>query len=491
MLENHTDPTLQNHDEPGAAQEPPSAEFLEAMRKLDHVLPIPNVGQKLHAVIRSISGDHAFADYGGRSEASIELKHLRSPEGDLVVEIGQRIEAVVVANEEGVVLAPNLVPDHSDVVRQLRDAQRSGIPVSAKVVGVNAGGVDVQVGGMRAFCPVSQIDATYCPDPSVFIGQTLEFRIQQVDDAGRRIVLSRRALLQEKKEEAAAQLRASLRAGEERDGTVVRLERFGAFVDLGGMDGMVHVSEISHDRVQTPEDVLKVGDRVRVRVLEIGRTEKGRDRISLSIKAAQADPWLSARTELQDGKSVSGRVVRLADFGAFVQILPGVEGLLHVTEIRDEPLGHPSEVLKEGETIEVRILSIDEPRRRISLSMRTPGTAVSFVQAIGTTVEGIVRAHKPYGVFIDLPGFGARTSGLLPLEESGVGRGGDLVKRFPVGEKIKVTVDQIDEKGRMRLALPAETAGRAPVAGGPKRGAGGAMAEALRRAMEGSQKPSA
>jgi ribosomal protein S1 len=131
MLENHTDPTLEDPNEPGTTREAVSPEFAEAIRGLDRVLPIPNVGQRLHAVIRSISGDHAFADYGGRSEATIETKHLRSPDGTLLAEIGQRIEAVVVSNEEGVVLAPSLVLGPSDAVRQLRDAQRSGTPVSA------------------------------------------------------------------------------------------------------------------------------------------------------------------------------------------------------------------------------------------------------------------------------------------------------------------------------------------------------------------------
>ncbi|MBM3286193.1 MAG: S1 RNA-binding domain-containing protein [Candidatus Eisenbacteria bacterium] len=463
------------------------ADFLEVLRDLDTVLPIPDVGQRVHAKILSLGDDTAFLDYGGRSEATMETRHLRKPDGSLQAKIGDTIDAYVVANEDTVVLSPAFIPSHDDGLEILREALRSGAPVSGKVSGVNAGGLEIDLGGRRAFCPVSQIDLGYCPDASVYVGQTLEFKILDLGDKGRRIVVTRRALLQAQRDEAAVKLRASLFVGMEREGTVARLEPFGAFVDLGGIDGMVHVSEISHDRVAHPSESLKAGDRVRVRILELGKDAKGRDRISLSIKAAQQDPWHELPEEIRANAKLSGEVVRMADFGAFVRLRPGIEGLLHISEIGDDTLAHPRDALREGQVIDVKVLSVDPSKRRISLSMRE-NVEKSPLAHIGKTLEGVVRAHKPYGAFIDLPSLGSRVSGLLPLEEAGVGRGPGLAKRLPLGDRVEVTVLQIDEKGRIRLGIP-QTGGAQAAGPAASRGVPSAMAEALRRALQQKDQP--
>jgi small subunit ribosomal protein S1 len=268
------------------------------------------------------------------------------------------------------------------------------------------------------------------------------------------------------------------------------MEAFGAFIDLGGIDGMVHVSEISHDRVADPSAALKVGDKVHVRILEIGKDAKGRDRISLSIKAAQQDPWTMIPEEIAPNATLAGRIVRLADFGAFVRLAAGIEGLIHVSEMGNGQARHPREVVREEQEVQVRVLNVDHEKRRISLSIRERVEESGSTPRIGMTVEGLIRAHKPYGVFIDLPSFGSRVSGLLPLEETGIRKGGDLSKRYPAGGKIDVTLQMIDEKGRIRLVIP----GAAPAAAakaapqGQGRGAGSAMADALRRALEAQQK---
>jgi small subunit ribosomal protein S1 len=466
------------------------ADFLEALRLRETVLPVPDVGQRLHAKLVSIGEETAFLDYGGRSEAIMETRHLRSEEGELRSKVGDKVEAYVIANEEGVVLAPAFVPGPDEALQALREAQRSGIPITGKVKGVNAGGLDVDMSGKRAFCPASQIELGYCPDASVFVGKTLEFKVTEFAENGRRIVVSRKVLLQQQKEENAAKLRDSLAPGDEREGTVARLEDFGAFIDLGGLDGMVHVSEISHDRVNNPADVLKVGDKVRVRVLEIGKDQKGRDRISLSIKAAQQDPWTQIPDEIVANATLTGRIVRLAEFGAFVRLSAGIEGLVHVSEMGNGQARHPREVAREEQEVQVRVLAVDHEKRRISLSMRDSVEESGETPRVGMTVEGRIRAHKPYGVFIDLPAFGHRVSGLLPLEETGVRKGGDLTKRYPPGEPIEVTLQQIDEKGRIRLSIPGVVNAPAArtTAQGPTRGAGSAMAEALRRALEAQQK---
>jgi small subunit ribosomal protein S1 len=484
---------------------PEENEQAAAMRDAGMILPIPDLGQRLHATVRVIGEETTFLDYGGRSEATIETRHLRGPDGKILAEIGERIEAYVIANEEGVVLAPAMAPPPNESLAVLREAHLSAIPVMGKVVTVNAGGLEIDLSKNRAFCPASQIETGHCADPSTYVGQTLEFRILEFGDMGRRIVVSRRALLLQKRDEQAARLRETLKEGDECDGTVVRMEAFGAFVDLGGVDGMVHVSEVSHDRVNHPQEAIKIGDKVRVRILQIGKDAKGRDRISLSVKAAMDDPWSNLPAEVSEGAPFTGKVVRLADFGAFVRLIPGVEGLLHTSEIRNEPTAHPREVLKEGEEITGRILKIDLPRKRISLSTRDADAGVPAGRpagpVVGETYEGVIRAHKPYGVFIDIPSLGDRVSGLLPLEEAGGGRGAELNRRYPAGDKVDVIIRLIDEKGRIRLGIPTGI----PAASQQGRGGGGfggqsqqaqaaapratagAMADAFRKAIEGRQ----
>ena len=459
--------------------------FREAMGRKEQVVPTPEVGEKVRGKILSIGEEDCFVDFGGRSEATIATSQLRDPEGGITVAAGEEIEAYVVSNDDGVVLALSFTAPPEKALQALREAHAAELPVTGTVSAINPGGAEVDLSGVRAFCPVSQLDLGFTPDPSAFVGKSLEFRILEFGEGGRRIVVSRKTLLLRKKDEQAARIRESLHVGEVREGTVVRLEPFGAFVDLGGIDGMVHVSEISHDRVRQPSDVLSVGQPVRVQVLEIGKDAKGRDRISLSIKATRQDPWIDAADQLQVGSTVTGTVVRLAEFGAFVRLLPGLEGLLHVSEIRDDRVAHPRDALQEGQTVDVRILGIDLHKRRISLSMRQPGAkgAKGAKARVGERAEGQIRAHKPYGIFIDLPAFGPRVSGLLPLEETGLPRGGDIEKKYPAGQAIEVVIQQIDEKGRIRLAIPSSTSG----AGGANlgnRGVTSAMADALRRAME-------
>jgi len=476
-----TEPQQAPSPNPETQTEEERQQLREAIEKSTDLLPIPQLGEKLHATLTVIGEEHCFVDYGGRSEASIETKHLKGADGELTAAVGEKIEAYVISNEDGVVLAPTFTPSADEGLQALRDAHKASLPVSGKITGVNPGGVDVEIAGKRTFCPVSQMDVVHVPDPSAFIGQTHDFLITEFGEGGRRIVVSRRVLLKQKQEEAAARVRESLRVGEVRDGKVVRIESYGAFVDLGGLDGMVHVSEVSHDRVPHPSSVLKIGDAVRVQVLEVGKDPKGRNRISLSIKGAQQDPWLDVAHLLPEGQTVEGKIMRVTEFGAFVRLLPGVEGLVHVSEISDEPVSDPRRVLKESDEAKVRILGVDTQRRRISLTMRLDAPT-SGKPRVGETVSGVVRTHKPYGIFIDLPSYGSRTSGLLPIEETGESKGSNLSKKFPSGEKIKVMIQQIDERGRIRLAIPGSEAAQVRENLG-SRGVPSAMADALRRAL--------
>ena len=217
-----------------------------------------------------------------------------------------------------------------DAVKQSRAAE---VPVRGKVTAVNTGGLAVDVDGVRAFCPLSQIDAAYVEDPAPFVGRVLEFLVTEVDESRQRVIVSRKRLLQREQAERAQARLATLAVGQELEGTVARLEPFGAFVDLGGFDGLIHISELSHARLSHPRDAVAQGDRVKVKVLKLEPGKDGRPRVALSLKAATADPWATAAQAFKPGARVSGVVVRLADFGAFINLAPGVDGLVHVSQI--------------------------------------------------------------------------------------------------------------------------------------------------------------
>ena len=414
------------------------------------------VGTGVHGTLVTIGEEHSLVDFGGRSEGVIETRHLRDESGALRYGAGDTLDLWVVKADDQVILAPSLRADPRAALQQLRESLRAGIPVTGRVVDRNVGGLEVDLSGVRAFCPVSQIEAGYCADPSVYVGRTLDFLISSIDSARGNAVLSRKTLLVREQAQKAEQFIASLKAGDELEGTVARLEDFGAFVDLGGVDGLVHVSEIRHEHTVHPREALSKGQRVRVRVLRIDAGKDGRPRIALSIKAGAPDPWTGIETRFTAGERVRGRVVRLTDFGAFVNLAPGVDGLVHVSEAAPHPVKHVKEALAPGQEVEAIVRGVDPVKKRISLSIRealgVPGDEPRRVPAVGDAVEGFVAGIKPYGLFIDLPVYGHRVRGLAPQQETGEPRGADLGKRFKVGDRVAVEVIELRE-GKIRVSL--------------------------------------
>jgi small subunit ribosomal protein S1 len=314
------------------------------------------------------------------------------------------------------------------------------------------GGFRVALGeGMRAFCPISQIDLTFTEDPQKHVGQTYRFVVTQVKERGGDVVVSRKRLLEAEREEQAKKTRELLEPGVRLTGTVRSLKPYGAFLDVGGVEGLLHVSEISHARVSKPEDFLEVGQQVEVVVKEYS-AEKGR--LSLTRKPLEADPWDRVGEEFVEGGTYSGTVVRLADFGAFVELSPGLEGLLHVSELgAGRRIRHPSEAVSAGDTLRVRIQSIDAERGRISLA-QVLGEEADKLPALapGAVYTGIVDGHAAFGVFVILPGGLGR--GLLPREESGLERGADLTRELPLGASVEVQVLEVGQKeGKPRIRL--------------------------------------
>lgn len=416
-------------------------------------------GQLVTGTVVKISKDTVFVDLGGKSEGTAETDEFRDGEKNLTVKEGDEIQLRVASLREGEIrLSKAIKARGAAAVQILREAQQSRMPVEGRVAAVKKGGFDVDVSGIRAFCPLSQIDLQYTERPEEHVGARYPFRVMEVKERGRNVVVSRRAILQEEQEKKAKETMATLQAGEEREGKVTRVTDFGAFVDIGGIEGMVHVSEISHARVTRPAEVLRSGQIVRVKVLKIDPDKDGRPRIGLSLKALEVPPWEKG-FPFKEGEVIAGTVTRLADFGAFVEVAPGVDGLVHVSEISYERVPHPNRVLKEGDRVEVLVQKIDYEKRRISLSIkeamireRMAASEGEARQEVGQVLKGIVEDHKPYGIFVRLPQLGMQARGLLPMEELLESDRGDVKKRFPRGAEISVEIVEIGEDEKIRLS---------------------------------------
>ncbi len=330
-----------------------------------------SVGDEVSGVIVKVEDENSFVEYGSRDEAIIRTSELKGPDGELRYKVGDPIRAFAVATGDEILLSRGL--SRQDVQADLLyQAYKAGLPVEGRVDAVNKGGLGVTIeGDVRGFCPISHVDTQYVENAEEYRDQTLTFKIIEFRHQGRVIVLSRRALIEAEQDEAAGAVRSQLKKGAQLAGKVTRLESFGAFVDLGsGVEGLVHVSEISHQRVGHPQEVLEVGQQIQVAVLrtkDLGKRRK--ERISLSIKALEKDPWQEIKDQFAVGTVVTGKVDGLEDFGAFVELAEGVRGLVHVSEIADRRIGHPREVLSPEEEVKVVVLEVDDRRQRLRLSI--------------------------------------------------------------------------------------------------------------------------
>ncbi len=332
------------------------------------------VGQKVTATIVAIpeASEEVTLELGRKSSASISKADLFDENGVLQKKIGDKIDAFIVSMDAGEIFLSNSM-SHSFARDQALDtAFATKLPVKGKVAGINKGGFEVNVMGKKAFCPVSQMDRKFVANKELYIGREYDFLITK-KEGNHNIVVSRAALLEKAAEEAIKSLKKILAENQDAkvDGIVEEIRDIGAMIDLGGVTGMVHISEAGHGRLGSLHDVLKVGDKIKVKVLTIDETGQ-RPKIALSIKATLEDPWDVIETWFSEGESYLGKVVRLEAFGAFVELRPGIEGLIHVSEMSwMKRIRHPKDVLKNGDQVSVRILSIDKHNRRISLTMKS------------------------------------------------------------------------------------------------------------------------
>jgi len=417
---------------------------------LDAEQPAPDRPGKAPGVrvgkVIDIQRDDIFVDFGGKSQGVLQAVQFGD---DPLPGIGDEVEVVVERYDESEGLL--ILSREGAVVAATWGSIQPGQVVEAFVTGANTGGLELKFNGIRGFMPMSMIDIGRIEDTSPYMQTKMMCEIIEIDRRRKSVTLSRRKVLEAQAAEMRQQVLGELAEGKVVPGTVRSIMPYGAFVDLGGVDGLLHVSDMSYSRVEKPEDVVHVGQKVEVMILKLDREN---DRISLGLKQVQPDPWTAAAEKWPEGELVSGRVTRLADFGAFVELEPGVEGLVPISEMSFEKrIKHPSEVIKEGDTPQLRVLKVDPQRKRISLSIKRvgddPWVGASVRWPVDSVAEGVVTRFESFGAFVELaPG----VEGLVHVSEVSEHRVRHASEALRDGQLVQAKVLSVDEAQR-RISL--------------------------------------
>ncbi|HMK57101.1 MAG TPA: S1 RNA-binding domain-containing protein [Dissulfurispiraceae bacterium] len=425
------------HDNDAAGQE----SFAELLEKSSSRRSRLAPGEKVKARVVGISGETVYIDLGGKSDGIIDMAEFRNEDGSVSIKEGDMVEAHFVAVVDGGIKMTTLVRGHSTVkLAQIRGAFESGAAVTGDVKREIKGGFEVAVDGVKCFCPFSQIDLKGGREGGLYVGRAFPFKIIEFKEGGRTIVLSRRLLLQEEKAAAAARLKESLQLGQDISGRVSSLQNFGAFVDIGGIEGLIPTSELSWAKINKPSDTLSVGQEVTVRLIAI---DWEKNRLTLSIKALLPDPWEGVEGRYEVGSKVSGTIVRLTPFGAFVNLESGIDALIHLSNLgSSKRINHPKEVVSTGQEIEAYVLAVDGKAKKISLSVQPKAEPKKVTYPIaGEVIDGFIEKVMPFGVFVKI---GDGVTGLVPNSEMGTPRGTDHAKTFLPGSAMQVLVLDVD-----------------------------------------------
>ncbi|SDB51692.1 SSU ribosomal protein S1P [Desulfonatronum thiosulfatophilum] len=460
------------------------AEMFEASEM--EMKPELRVGNRIKGKIIAVGEEMVYVDTGTKSDGVIDKHELLDKDGAFSMREGDEVELYVVSMQGSQIRLARALGGEGGM-EQLQQAMEERIPVEGKIKEVCKGGFRVRVLDKIAFCPLSQVDKRPVTNPDDLVGQSMQFLITRIEERGRNIVVSRRVLLDLEQAQSLAEFLERTKVGDVLQGTVTRLAPFGAFVEVApGLEGLVHVSELGWSRNNSPEDVVAAGDQVTVKLLKVDDQGKGHVRLELSMKQAMEDPWAQIAADVQVGAKITGRVTNLAPFGAFVEILPGIEGLVHVSEMSYLKRVHkPGDVVAVGESVPVMVKSIDLQTKRIGLSMRDaegdPWDGLADRYKKGQVVQGILEKRETFGMFVQLePG----VVGLLPasrLERSA----DDIYSKAKPGETLPVAVDVVDlEKRRISLGLPDAEQNEDWKSHAVQEGPMGSLGEQLKKAME-------
>ena len=443
-----------------APQAPPSNDL---MIEVDGKL-VPNYaatirpfeeGDVVSGEVVRIDKDEVLVDIGYKSEGVIpahELSIRRSVDPAEEVTLGEKVDALVLTKEdqEGRLILSKKRARFEKAWRKIEAAAETGEPVEGTVIEVVKGGLILDL-GVRGFLPASLVDIRRVHNLDEFKGQTLECKVIELNRSRNNVVLSRRAVLEEERKEVREQILERLQPGQIVEGKISNIVDFGAFVDLEGIDGLIHISELSWSHVNHPSEVLEIGQTVRVKVLDIDRD---RQRISLGLKQTQEDPWQKVLNEYKPGDVLEGKVTKVVAFGAFIEIVPGVEGLVHISELAEHHVETPGEVVSPGEEKWVRILEIDEERRRISLSIkRAEAGNTAFSDLIPDELKQQAEDARAEDAAAAAP-----AAGEAPAEEEAPVTGGADVPDLDLSEEVFAESPPADEAPPVDDAAPAEEA---------------------------------
>ena len=406
--------------------------------------------------IVAIENDYVIVDAGLKSESAIPAEQFMNAQGELEVKVGDVVDVALesVESGDGETVLSREKAKRNEAWAKLEEAFKNGDAVTGVIDGKVKGGFTVQLGGIRAFLPGSLVDIRPVRDTSHLEGKELQFKVIKLDQKRNNVVVSRRAVIESESSSERESVLANLQEGQEVKGIVKNLTDYGAFVDLGGVDGLLHITDMAWKRVKHPSEIVNVGDEITVKVLKFDRE---RQRVSLGLKQLGEDPWSNISEKFPVGSNIEGKVTNLTDYGCFVEIQEGVEGLVHVSEMDWTNKNiHPSKVVSVGDTVTVKVLEIDEERRRISLGLKQckPNPWMQFAEnhSKGDKVTGKIKSITDFGIFIGLEG---GIDGLVHLSDiSWQQSGEEAVRDFKKGDEITAIVLQVDpDRERISLGL--------------------------------------
>lgn len=408
-------------------------------------------GQIVKGTVAATGPSEVMVDIGFKSEGAVSIKEFSDPEA---IEIGQEIEVFLenVEDQEGQVVLSKQKADFMRVWDSIKEAHDTGNTVEGRLMRRIKGGIVVDLFGVEAFLPGSQIDIRQVKNFDQFIGQQFPFKIIKLNKARRNIVVSRRAVLEEERSKLREQIIKVLEEGQVREGVVKNITDFGAFIDLGGVDGLLHITDMSWGRVNHPSELVSIGDRIKVKVLNYDRE---RERISLGLKQLTTHPWENIEEKYPIDTQIRGKVVSITDYGAFVELEEGIEGLVHISEMSwTQHVRHPSKLVNIGDIVEVMVLKVDSENQKISLGMKQteddPWETLDAKYPPGTRLEGTVRSLTNFGAFVEIED---NIDGLVHISDmSWTRRIRQASEMFKKGDEIPVVVTEIDIK-RRRISL--------------------------------------
>jgi small subunit ribosomal protein S1 len=423
----------------------------ELLEMYQEALEVPSAGSVVHGKVVRIQSEYVFIDVGFKGEGICKTEEFKDEQGNLTIQTGDEVDVLVekASLAQGVVILSKSKAHEMLVWKKLEAAFKDGTPVNAKVLKKVKGGLEVDI-GVPAFMPASQADARMRRNLDPLLGQDLQVKIVKLNRRRENVVVSHRDVMEQETRQKKEELFTHLEEGVDMEGTVKSMTEYGAFVDLGGIDGLLHVSDISWGRIGHPKEMLKIGQQVQVRVLKFDRES---EKISLGMKQLTEDPWIVAFEKYPPGKRITGKIVNLAPYGAFVELEPGVEGLLHVSEMSWKRIKNPSQVLTPGDQVEVVVTEVNPEQKRISLSLKqmetNPWDLIASKYKVGDRVKGKIRNLTDFGAFVELE---EGVDGLVHVSDISrktVGHPSEALQR---GDEVEAVIIALDAQ-RQRISL--------------------------------------